>query len=177
MNILPVYSGQNGGSEYEMQDQLMDLLHKKSFHMTPENHYIGKKAKIYKEVRIPNIGRISDIIVHVTDRVIINIECKLVDYTVVFEQAKDHLYWADYSYICICPSACLPNYVFHKIIMQGIGLIYWFGNNQFVEVLQAYKNKKYSKEMRPVMLKILKSKQQKLTGLEENEGQLLLDDK
>lgn len=175
MNVLPVNSGQNGSSEYEMQHELINVLSKKIFNATFANHYMGTKAKIYEEIRIPNIGRISDIILHITDRIIINIECKLGDYTGVFEQAKDHLYWADYSYICICHSAYIPNYVFHKIIMQGIGLIYWFGNNQFIEVLSAYKNKKYSKEARPVILKILKSKQQKITGLKENEGQLVLN--
>lgn len=175
MNILPIISGQNENiSEYEMQDKLIDLLHKKEFNARFENHYIGEKAKIYKEIRIPNIGRISDIILHITDRVIINIECKLSDYTTVLEQAKDHLYWADYSYICLYHSAFIPNYVFHKIIMHGIGLIYWFGNDRFAEVLPAYKNRKYNKEIRSAILKILNTKQQKITGEKENEGQLLL---
>jgi len=80
-------------------------------------------SKTFREVRIPDIGRISDVIVYVTPRKVINIECKTNDVPGVIEQAKDHLKWADYSYICLHALTYIaPKYI-QDMVDLGIGLM------------------------------------------------------
>ena len=95
--------------------------------------------QIYREVHIPNFYRVSDIVIKISLQRIINIECKLTDHTSVFNQAKDHLMWADYSYICLHADALIPNYFISKIIKYGIGLLLW--EPEFlIEPVMAYHN-------------------------------------
>jgi hypothetical protein len=98
------------------------------------------RPNVYTEVGIPSIGRRSDIIARWPDGKMINIECKLDDYGVVIQQARDHLRWADYSYICFYADAYFPARSIQKLVQMGIGLIYWRPGKQFTEVVQSYYN-------------------------------------
>ena len=78
-------------SEFDMQEAVAAVLSKQDFIIKAHKDYwleTWGKAKVYREVRIPNIGRISDVIVHVNDRKIFNIECKLTDVSGVIKQAN-----------------------------------------------------------------------------------------
>ncbi|WP_272152127.1 hypothetical protein [Tenacibaculum aiptasiae] len=111
-------------------------------------------ANYYEQIRINEIGRISDLIVECGSR-LINIEFKLIDYGCVFEQSKDHLKWADYSYVCMPANALrvCPNYFMKGLFELGIGLIAGTPNT-FIEVIRArhntYKNMK-TKEIRNIV--------------------------
>ena len=160
MNILP-FGVSSEYSELEMQNSLEIELTKKCF----SSEYSSIKPIIIREHRIMEIGRISDLIVYVTDKKIFNIECKLNNYIEVFEQAKDHLKWADYSYICLPCSAYVPNYNLHKLIKHGIGLIYWFPESSlFSEVVQASYNKYKDKKLRKKIMPGIKSKLSKINS-------------
>lgn len=170
MNILPfLYSSQcTDDSESEMQKNIALIMSQQEFG--------DIDPKVYREVGIPEIDRISDIIVKINDRRIINIECKLTEHSSVLDQAKDHLKWADYSYICLHAFALTPNYFIQKIIDLGIGLLLWVPQLT-VEVLPAYHNTiKKGKNIelhKKVNKKLLKLDQLK-TGEIENSGQLLI---
>jgi len=154
MNILPVRHPAE--SEYDMQDDIAHTLSIRQWYN--QSGYEYHNGEVFREVKIPDIGRISDIIVFVTDRKIINVECKLLDYTTVLEQAKDHLKWCDYSYICLHADAYIPGYITYKILKAGIGLIAWRKGEKPTEVIQAYWNKNKDKELRTQVLAILKKK-------------------
>lgn len=141
-------------SEYEMQSSVADYFGKRIFRSTDSFHKIAVTPKIYREVRIPTIGRISDVIIRITDRRIINIECKLHDYGMVIRQATDHLKWADYSYVCLFSETYLPAYELDGMITNGIGLLLWHPN-YMVEVLQSGFNKNKDKQLRETVLKRL----------------------
>ena len=156
--------------EIEMQKQLIEIL-KNTFEYT-----IDYDEKIYpsvfKEFSVPEINRRSDIVVALGNK-LINVECKLSNYASVLAQAKDHLSWADYSYVCLHYKAFVPNYIMHDFIKNGIGVIYWT-EKEFIEVLcgysNTYKNGKKVKNIRDSVnkrIQILKSKE---TG--SNEKQL-----
>ena len=136
MRVCPI-SGAGICTEAQMQAELALFLS-----MRP--HYQNKwpyefKVNIYTEVGIPEIGRISDIIVRVSEKKIINIECKLENYTIVIQQAQDHLKWADYSYICFFADAYFPARDIAKLVKLGIGLIFW-RPGIFVEAVHSYYN-------------------------------------
>ena len=99
----------------------------------------------YEQIRVPEIGRVSDLIVHCGDSRLINIEFKLTHYTHVLQQAKDHLKWADYSYICMPFAPFMPPYFFKDLIDSGIGFII-ADSSTFIQVFKArhntYKNGK-----------------------------------
>lgn len=166
MNILPVRDP--GISELDMQESLVNRLRDKCW-KTSDPYWMQKNIDhhVLQEIRIPNIGRISDIIVYVTPRKIINIECKLKDYGCVFEQAKDHLLWADYSYICFHADTNLPVYVIQQMIDNGIGLIFWRENEFPVEVLQASWNKGKDKHLRKIANGVIEKHIQDLKRQEE----------
>lgn len=133
MNLLRHVNNYGGAStEWDMQKAVSDLMADVEIDRIP--------PRIYREVSIPEIGRISDIIVMVTDNKIINIECKLVNYTEVIRQAEDHLRWADYSYVCLHTVALLPPYVVRNLIDKGIGLMLWSEVNGLVDVVGAGHN-------------------------------------
>ena len=79
------------------------------------------------------------------------------DYGFVLNQAKDHLMWADYSYICLTPETYLPAYILDDMINHGIGLLFWHPG-YFVEVLQSGYNKKKDKSVRESVMNELKKR-------------------
>jgi len=168
MNLLPfLYSPQaTDDSESDMQRSIALIMEQCEFG--------GINPSVYREVGIPKINRISDVIVKVTGRQIVNIECKLTDHSSVLAQAKDHLKWADYSYICLHAFAPTPNYFIQKIIDLGIGLLLW-APQLTIEVIPAYHNTiKKGKDMKlhdRVNKKLLELDQLK-TGQSENQNQL-----
>ena len=164
MNLLRTPSLKKD-SEYDMQEAVVARLSKQSFVIKANKNYweeVWGKAKVYREVRIPNIGRVSDVIVHVNDRKIFNIECKLTDVPGVIKQAKDHLLWADYSVICLHVGAWVAADTMRSLMDHGIGLMYWSSENGLIEVLEArhntYKHGRKQKRFREPVLKKLKQK-------------------
>jgi len=156
--------------EGEMQEKVAAYFANQTF--IPSDLYLPRIVpKVYREVRIPQINRISDVVIYITDRKIVNIECKLSDYNSVFKQAKDHLQWADYSYMCLPPDNYLPAYILDKMITHGIGLLFWTPDF-FVEVLQSGHNKNKDKALRKLVIDRLKKRQQIITGKKEEESQL-----
>ena len=163
-------------SEDQMQSELAQLMADKEFRPSSPYDWNWITPKVYREVSIPNIGRRSDLIVHITDRKIINIECKLEDYGEVIYQAKNHAYWANYSYICFWADTYLPNDIIRKCLDLGLGLIIWRPGH-FIEVLQAKHQKGKdtgAKAIRKEILKTLKKKDAISTGKKEQSGQLNL---
>lgn len=162
-------------SELEMQDSVAEYFSKRRFEPSNWNGFHNSMIipKIYKEVNISRIGRISDIIIYITDRRIVNIECKLFDYGTVLNQAKDHLKWADYSYVCLYADTYLPAYILDQMITNGIGLLFWRPDN-LIEVIQSGFNKAKDKSIRYSVMDILKGKDKIIRGETESELQYKL---
>ena len=118
------------------------------------------RAQYYEQVRIPQISRVSDLIVRAGDSRLINIEFKLDDWDCLMRQARDHMKWCDYGYVCV-PLTYLswkPHRHVNFLLSKGIGLI-GATNDTFVEVFKAKHNtykKGKSKEIRNSVLKTLK---------------------
>jgi len=173
MNLIEKYNVST--SEDQMQKAVADYFAAYEFDRLTGHEWQGVKGTIYREVTIPNIGRRSDIIVKVTDYKIFNIECKTNDIAGVIEQAKDHLYWADYSYICVHAKTYIAPYHVTTMIENGIGLLLWQNSNQsdmrveaIVDVFGAGKNTysdgKKNKSIREMVLKRLKKIDSKVTA-------------
>lgn len=162
--------------EDEMQKQVAEYFSQRRFVPSSWNGFHNSMIipKVYREVKIPHIGRISDIIIYITDRKIVNIECKLSDYGGVISQAIDHLRWADYSYVCFFADTYLPAYEIDRLLTNGIGLLLW-NKNIFVEVIQSGFNKSKDKVLRSKVLDILKKKESVKTGEIELSKQGVLD--
>jgi len=159
--------------EDEMQKQVADYFSLRKFESSnPKDRYYGNRIilKVYREVGITQIGRISDIIIYITDRKIVNIECKMIGYEEVLRQAKDHLKWADYSYVCFFADTYLPAYIIDEMITNGIGLLLW-KPEIFVEVIQSGYNKFKDKIIHDSVIKLLKKRESIKTGMIESEQQ------
>lgn len=118
------------------------------------------KGEFFEQVRVPEIGRISDLVVCCGERRLINIEFKLGDYACLENQCIDHLKWADYSYACV-PINWLriyPQSFCESLLRRGIGLIVG-SKDTFIEVFRAkhntYKAGK-SKELRTKVYRTIK---------------------
>jgi|GEM_PF-6326744 hypothetical protein len=148
-----------GYCEDTMQANVEKWLLDYTFWRSTEGGYSREKVnpKTYREVHIPEIGRRSDLIVYFSSRKVFNIECKLFNVEEVVKQAKDHLYWADYSYICFPHNVYMPNYQKKQILEHGIGLLYWIPEFGLVESIMAEHNKsKKDKLIRKNVLRKLK---------------------
>jgi len=161
-------------SENEMQEKVALYFTDRKFRSSDAHDWNFMTPKVYREVRIAPIKRIADVVIYLTERKIINIECKLSDYGIVLNQAKDHLSWADYSYICLFSETYLPAYILNEMISMGIGLLFWHPN-YFVEVLQSGYNKKKDKSIREFVLTELKKRDRIITGKNEAENQLAIN--
>lgn len=104
------------------------------------------KGEFYEQIRVPEIGRVSDLIIKLGRR-LVNIEFKLSDWSCVLQQGKDHLAWADYSYVCVPTNylTSFPQKFCLELLNNGIGLIVG-DKNTFTEIFRAkhntYKNGK-----------------------------------
>ena len=136
-----------GYDEDTMQEAVKEWLLKYPF-LTSNDGYLekAKPPKIYREIHVPEIGRRSDLIVFFSKRKIFNIECKLFDGGGVIKQAKDHLAWADYSYICFPHNVYLPNYQRTLMLKHGIGLLYWIPGFGLIEGIMANYNENSKKD-------------------------------
>ena len=113
------------------------------------------KGEYFEQIRVPEIGRVSDLIIKCGKR-LINVEFKLTDWACVLQQAKDHLKWADYSYVCL-PSNQMthfPQSFCLQLIENGIGLIIG-DNNTFTEVFRAKHNTYKSKKIKSFRLNVI----------------------
>jgi hypothetical protein len=115
-------------------------------------YYIDLQTIVLRELRIPEIGRISDHVLCIDKKRIVNIECKLYDIDKVIHQAKDHLRWCDYSVVCVTPHIYITNENFLEIIGKGIGLWYWFNNIGVFEFIMPKFNRRKNKELREKIL-------------------------
>lgn len=124
-------------SEYDMQIEVAEFLKNKKF---IDTNYDPVFPNVLREFRIPEIGRISDIIVYMSKRKIFNIECKLDDVSGVLKQAKDHLIWANYSIICLPFNTYVPPHYQKVMIEHGIGLILYIPGHGLVEAINCQYN-------------------------------------
>ncbi len=149
-----------------MQNSIVDYMMKKEF-----RHQQGRwvvdyiKAKVYTEIHIPKINRRSDVVVKLSDRKIFNIECKINNVDGVISQAEDHLYWANYSYVCLHAMTYIPSYQIKTMVEKGIGLMLWQDENIhsdpprktcLVDVFGASKSGKIKKDLRKKVLSTLR---------------------
>lgn len=158
MNILPIYDPAE--SEDQMQEDMAEVLAQKKWRQEAADSWDVRvfKGTVIREFRIPEINRISDLVLFVTPRKIFNIECKLTNYTEVLKQAEDHLKWCDYSYICLHADCYIPSYIVQEMINQGIGLLFWRAGERPVEAIQAHHNSPSDKELRKLLNQRIKKK-------------------
>ena len=174
MNLLPKHMG-HSASEYDMQDEVAELMFKLSFSITRSERpwFIDIHPKVYREVTISEIGRRSDIIVQVTPRKIFNIECKISDCRGVLKQAIDHLKWADYSYICIHDKAYIPDDVIREMLDKGIGLLMW-EKGMLMESFGSRHNKGKDKLIRESVMRTLKKKDSEIEAKKHIQTEIAL---
>lgn len=148
MNIL-YKRNTHSGSEDEMQKDLPELL------FTNRLYDGAKNINIYREVPCPQVGRISDIVLSIRHKMFYNIECKIVDIQSVLKQAKDHLRWADYSYVCLKHDTYIATYQIKEMIEFGIGLLLW-KPGELMECVQSSKSKFINENLRSGVIETIK---------------------
>ncbi len=159
----------NFASEFEMQKQVDEFLREQKFYKWDMNGgkygvggYTELKKILLREVRVPEVSRISDHVLLLGEKRIINLECKLANIGSVISQARDHLRWCDYSIIVIPPdSAYISNDDKIRIIKEGIGLWYWFNNIGIFEFILPKYNKNKDKVLHKTMIERVKKIQEK----------------
>jgi len=121
MPLLHKANNISAPSEDEMQRQICEyLLH---YDFARGLNY-KPPVETFRETTIKEIGRRSDIIFRLGGT-FYNIECKLTGVRKVFEQAKDHLIWADYSCIALDHRAYISSAFVRLFAKYGIGLFLW----------------------------------------------------
>lgn len=156
MEILNSLNITQGVAEFVMQEQVDKFLQShdfKKWNPTGGPYGLGEYEKVHticlREVRIPEVGRISDNVLLINKRRVVNIECKLSDYGGVIRQAEDHLRWCDYSVICLpADGVYMANYYKTELITKGIGLWYWFRDIGIFEFILPKFNRKKNLEIR-----------------------------
>ena len=131
------YSGKgHTGSEDDLVKLFIQLF--ENHLLTCGNTY--EYGKYYEQIRIPEIGRVSDLVIDMDGR-LINIEFKLQDHKCLKAQAIDHLQWCDYSYVCVPAGyySIYPNDFYQNMKDRGIGIILATGTT-FIEILRGYRN-------------------------------------
>lgn len=124
------------GLESSMEEDVIRQLKGKDFYMYRDEGLVKvEPLKIASQVRIPEVKRISDVVVVVTKGKIVNIELKIRDLAGVIKQATDHLHWADYSYICIPSWVFIPRRMYLELVKKGIGVLYWEPETKLDEIL------------------------------------------
>lgn len=141
------------GSEDDLVKAFISFYQKEELIFSNDQYIVGQ---YYEQIRIKSIGRVSDLIIKCTESRLINIEFKLGDYQCLLRQAKDHLKWADYSYVCVPINylRIFPQSFCHELLEARIGLIVG-SNDNFIEIFKAKHNtykKGKSKEIRNLVL-------------------------
>ncbi len=141
-------------SEYDMQKQVDSFLKEYEFRKWDGWNYQNLPKIVLREFSVPEVCRISDHVLLIAGKRVINLECKLQDIGCVIKQAKDHLNWCDYSIIIIPPDY---NYVANsyklECIQHGIGLWYWFNEVGVYEFILPAFNKNSNKIVREQVIK------------------------
>lgn len=145
-------------SENQMQEEVDEFLRAQTYSELVYNGMYVEKRKLesvaVREWRIKEVGRISDHILVINKKRIINFECKLDDISKVIHQAQSHLEWCDYSVI-IMPGdgRYIANSYKKECISKGIGMFYWLkGIGMFEFILPKY-NKSKNKLLRAKVLR------------------------
>ena len=162
MNLLNYYNKiTNNASEYEMQEQIDKFLKEQKFRKWNGWQYEELPKVVIREFRVPEVGRISDHVLLINNRRVVNFECKLDDVGTVIRQAKDHLKWCDYSVIIMPPdSRYIANNYKAECIREGIGLYYWFKDIGLFEfILPDFNRKKDLKLRSEIIGRVLAHKQ------------------
>lgn len=147
-------------SEGDMQMQVDAFLKKHPFYRWTGHGREERKKIVLREFPIREIGRVSDHILLLDRKRVINIECKLHNTEEVIHQAADHLEWCDYSVICLPPDAkYVPNYHKMEILKKGLGLFYWFKDLGIFEFILPKFNRNKNPDLRKKIIeRILHSK-------------------
>ena len=135
-------------TEDEMTDECISWLNNINFYKQNGIFLDDIKPSIIKETPIKSISnnskntisKRSDLIIYFSDRKIINIESKLTDTGCVINQAKDHLKWADYSYILIPYNAYIGKQDYKTCFDLGIGIILFYFEKLSKEYYKFYKD-------------------------------------
>jgi hypothetical protein len=141
----------NGATEFTMQEQIHEFLYNYEFNKETSQYPFYKVLPkiVLRELRIPEINRISDHVILLDNKRTVNIEDKLDSIECVIAQAKDHLQWCDYSVICVPPDRTyIPTKYIKQIIDLGIGMFYWFNNIGVFEFIVPRYNKLKDAELR-----------------------------
>jgi len=151
-----------GVTEWEMQEQVDAFLREYKFQHWNGEWYTELPKIVLREFRVPEVNRISDHVVLLNKRRVVNFECKLDDIGVVIKQAKDHLRWCDYSIIVIPPDRrYIANSYKLDCIRSGIGLYYWFKDIGMFEFMLPDFNRKKDMELRGKIIKRIIEKAQR----------------
>lgn len=137
-------------SEDDMQMQVDAFLKQYPFYYFDEFFYKKEREKIVlREFQIREIGRISDHVLLLDKRRVINIECKLYNISEVIVQAESHLEWCDYSIICLPPDTkYVANKYKEEILKKGLGLFYWFKDLGIFEFILPRFNRNKNNDLR-----------------------------
>lgn len=153
----------SGASEETMQEQVDKFLQGYKFVKITDQFPFKKELPkiVLREFRVPEVGRISDHVVLLNKRRVVNLECKLDDIGGVIRQAEDHLAWCDYSIVIMPPDGrYLANSYKTELIRKGIGLWYWFkGIGIFEFILPSYNRKKDSQKRETIIKRIMEREQ------------------
>ena len=148
--------------EIEMQNNVINFIENYSLQKRVSegsySHWVDVSKDIFSEVHNAAINRRSDIIVWLDKKRLVNIECKISDVGGVIWQAKDHLCWADYSYICMPHQAYIAPGDIAKMVGIGLGLfLYDDENKKIYEAIYAKFNRSANKKFKEQAVKKLQS--------------------
>lgn len=146
-------------TEWEMQENVIKFMSNYKFYRTiVDESWESASKNVFSEIHNPTTNRRSDIIIWLNKKTLINIECKLFDVIGVIKQAKDHLCWTDYSYICMPHSTYIASCHIAEMIEIGIGLLLYDDENKKIyEVVYAKFNRKKNKIFKEQAVKKLQS--------------------
>lgn len=147
----------HAASEWDMQSEIDSILKSHCYTKFDGRRHIVLPKIVLREFRVPEVNRISDHVILLDNKRVINIECKKDDLGGVIHQAKDHLKWCDYSVIVVPPDGrYIANSYKSDCIRNGIGMWYWFrGIGIFEFILPSY-NKTSDKVLRECIIKRIK---------------------
>lgn len=146
-------------TEYEMQEQVDLFLKSHKFNKFDGYRYTELPKIVLREFRVPEVGRISDHVLLLDNKRVINVECKKEAIDCVIHQAVDHLRWCDYSIIVVPPDLpYITKQHLKKIMDNGIGLFYWFNGIGLFEFILPDYNRKSDKVLRKLIIERIHSR-------------------